>query len=220
MSTLRERILVWRDPLVTNAKQFGIDPSYAAAVAAWESGGNPSAGIDKYQKQPDGTWRSVVSYSQGIGAMQVVPKEAPNPVFRNRPGIDQLLDVNFNIRYAISEILAPGFNHCGNKVGGLVQYFVGSGCVPTGSSDPNGSDYTYVNGILALEGQFLDFNSYAPDQLAGLRELGEAWKRDYEQLAGAAHTVGLNPGNWVMGSLTFFFSANIYNNWKSLLKGE
>lgn len=212
----RAEVLQYRDQIITEARKRNLDPSYGAALINWESGGDARAGLNAYAQRPDGSWVNVNGVSQGIGLMQVVPREAPNPVFVNRPGIDQLLDPTFNLATGF-DILRDGVEKCGTKAGGLQQYFTGSGCTPSGLSDPNGSDFQYVNGILSLEATYFDLNNYAPPVLDGLRELAVAWAKDFHDSSQLVQAVAEHPAQLVLAALTQLSFDERVSAWKDLL---
>lgn len=158
----------------TTAHARSIDPSFVAGIMNLESGGQPRAGVEAYALNTAGTWHNVNGINQGVGLMQVVPREAPNPVFAQRPSVGELLDPVFNISYGVG-ILADDLARCGTKEGAACAYFAGH-CIPTGSSDGNATDFEYIARAMAAEQQFLDLNTGGGDMFHRMNGWAQWWE--------------------------------------------
>lgn len=81
----------WCSIIMKEAKKFGLDPNFLAAVMLQESGGNPNA----------------YSSSGAVGLMQIMPNDGiaekfmciNGPCFTNRPSMQELYDPQFNVAF-------------------------------------------------------------------------------------------------------------------------
>lgn len=115
--------------IIQSASVTGLDANLIAAVIQVESAGNPDA----------------YSYSGAVGLMQVMPRDgvAANfhcingPCFASRPGMDELFEPEFNIRYG-SNLLAGYISKNNTLRDGLFAY------------GPAGVGYGYADQVLEV----------------------------------------------------------------------
>jgi len=128
-----QEIQQWKSLIEKNAHIYNLDPNLIGALILQESGGQPT----------------IMSSSGAVGLMQIMPSDGiaaqfmciNGPCFSQRPTIDELTDLEFNLRFG-SQMLSGLINKTGSLREALKSY------------GPADYGYNYADIVLSLKARY------------------------------------------------------------------